>query len=121
MAGYEECGMQYCRARNFEGASFRGMAREPSEEIFRGCNINAKKPHPPKALHVKYRCVGVSPSFNFRVDRSALEKSKQFAAIYTVHHMCVCCTGITYCRCVVFEAQCMETCAYIHVHAVLYA
>ncbi len=34
---------------------------------FRGCNIRVsmpKKPHPPQALHVKYRCVGVSPSFN---------------------------------------------------------
>ncbi len=34
----------------------------------------AKKPHPPQALYVKYRCVGVSPSFNVCVDCSALEK-----------------------------------------------
>ena len=34
---------------------------------------------PPQALHMKYRYVGVSPSFfNFRVDSSALEKRENF-------------------------------------------
>ncbi len=40
---------------NFEGANFRGMARE-APRFFCSCNI--KKPLPPQALHVKYRCVG---------------------------------------------------------------
>ncbi len=32
------------------------------EGNFQGCKFYAKKPHPPQALHVKYRYVGVSPS-----------------------------------------------------------
>ena len=33
----------------------------------KNCNKVIRKPHPPIALHVKYQCVGVSPSFNFHV------------------------------------------------------
>ncbi len=49
---------------------------ESPQKKFRGCNnnylrFNAKKPHPPQALHVKYWCVKI-PTFNFRVDCSAL-------------------------------------------------
>ncbi len=55
------------------------MAQEPSEEIFSvDSRFNAKKPHLPQALYVIYQCVGVSPSFNFRVDCSAREN---------LHHM----------------------------------
>ena len=48
----------YRVAENFRGALLRNVC---------GCNIrfNAKKPHPPQSLHVKYRRMGVSPSFNF--------------------------------------------------------
>ena len=70
--------------------NFRGMAREPSQNfsVIIFASISRNHTHPPQALHVKYRCVGVS---NFRVDCSALEKlapRKNFPlypAIYTVH------------------------------------
>ena len=45
----------------FASANFHYLASEPSAEMFVGSNIrifNARKPHPPIALHVKYRCVG---------------------------------------------------------------
>ncbi len=65
----------YRIAGNFRGCTFsRDMAQEALRRNFRGCNIRVsmpRKPHPPQALHVKYRCVGV---FNFRVYCSALEK-----------------------------------------------
>ncbi len=56
------------------------MAREALRRNFRGCSIRVSMPrnHTYKALHVKYRCVGVSPSANFRVDCSALEKRENF-------------------------------------------
>ena len=33
--------------------------------------FNARKPHPPITLHVKYRCVGVYPNFDYLVNCSA--------------------------------------------------
>ena len=56
----------YCKAGNF-----RYLITEPYKKFWR---LNARKQHPPRALHVKYRCVGVYPSFNFRVRCSTLEK-----------------------------------------------
>ena len=37
------------------------MASEPPAEIFMGSNINARKPHPPIALHVKLPMRGSLP------------------------------------------------------------
>ena len=37
-------------------------------------SIDARKPHPPLALHVKCQCVGVYHSFNIHINCSALEK-----------------------------------------------
>ena len=55
----------------------------PSEEIFEVLifAFQCKKPHPPQALHVKYWCVELFPSLNFRVNCSALEKCGNF-----LHH-----------------------------------
>ncbi len=62
----------------FEGANFRGMAREALRRNVPDCNIHVSMPRN-HTHHILctcniYRCVGVSPSFNFRVDCSALEK-----------------------------------------------
>ena len=53
---------------------------KPSEEIFAVVifAFPCQETTPHQALHAKYRCVGVSPSFNFRVDCSALEKRRYF-------------------------------------------
>ena len=59
----------------YSGKFSRNDSRSLQKKFSR---FNAKKPHPPQALHVKYRCVGVSPSFNFRVDCSALKKRENF-------------------------------------------
>ncbi len=40
--------------------------------------FNVRKPHPPIALHVKYRCVGVYSSFNFRVITTLPSKNAKF-------------------------------------------
>ncbi len=51
------------------GAHFRYLAPEHSVEMFASSQclrLNARKPHPPIALHVKYRCVHGSLS-HFRV------------------------------------------------------
>ena len=56
----------YRIAGNFCGAHFHYLATEPSAKMFMCSSIlrfNARKPHPPIALHVKYRCVGVYPIF----------------------------------------------------------
>ncbi len=62
------------RAGNFRRCKFRYLAPEPSAEICVGLifGFNARKPHPPLALHVKYQCMGVS-HFNFPVSCSALK------------------------------------------------
>ena len=39
----------------------------PQNKMFVGCNIRISKPHLPRAL-VKYRCMGVYPSFNICVN-----------------------------------------------------
>ena len=46
---------------------FRYLAPEPSAEICVGLifGFNARKPHPPLALHVKYQCMGVYPILIF--------------------------------------------------------
>ncbi len=69
----------YCIAGNFR---YLAPELEPSAEMCVGSNIRGSVPgnHTHQlALHVKYRCVGVYPGFNFRVHYSALEKREIFA------------------------------------------
>ncbi len=72
---------------------FRGMAREPSEEIFAVVifAFQCQETTPTTRLAGKYRCMGVSPSFNIRVDCSALEKRKNLHhAKISRYTVCVC-------------------------------
>ncbi len=59
------------------------MAREPSEEIFAVVRFNAKKPHPPQALHVKYWCVG--PVLIFMLTALPSKNAKISRYYYMVH------------------------------------
>ena len=60
----------------FDGANLSRMAKEASKEIFAVVNSHFEMPrnHTHHKACMKYWYVGVSPSFNFHVDCSVLEK-----------------------------------------------